>query len=869
MLRLRTFGGLSLEDGRTGSPGRTAQRRRLALLAVLAANRHRPISRDRLVALFWPDRGAEEARHSLAQLVYGVRQELGDQLVLTGADDLRSNAELLSADVVDFEDALDRGDLEAAEALYAGPFLDGFYAGDAAEFERWAEEERARLARRFAVALETLARGATRAGSATDAVKWWRRRAALDPLDASVAMELMRALAAAGDRAGAIRHAGIHESLMRSELDAPADAAVATLAERLRHDVDVVTPVPAPKPADVPVSAAPSASREPNRARRLTPSVIGALTLAVVAVVAFVVRRGDSAAPAPPALVVLGAIDGPDSTLTFAVREALRSGLEADPKIHVLGESRTRETLHLMARTSDARLTGPVAAEVALRRGAAFAVVGSVIPVGGGIQIVAEALNPRTGEAVLTVSEHADAADQAIPAIARIGERLRKKASGARSEHLSPLPSVMTSSLEALQDYALARRALARFDRGAAMRFGEAALEQDSTFPMAHYLVADLDWFSDRQRDCERHLTQALALKDRLTLRERLLVQARYAQIVADNSDSALTYWQRLHAAYLDDGQAFEGMAWTYRAMGRYREAAAAADSALMLDSTTFAPSGTNKMFALIDAGDTSAALAYARKVPANSWWIEAQARYLTAIRARDWRRALAAYPDTTPSSQDPKRPTINPYHHLALLMNGRVNDAAALVPGIRRVWADHQFAPRAILAQARVELARGRPAASATAAREVLAWTEAADLSAPAVARLTERTVELAARAGDQVTIAAARRLVERRDAGRKLPSYHLALLAVDAAAAFARGDMRTAANFAEAARQGMYHGRSLAPLALLEADARAALGERDAARELYRRLLTPDAFAAGDLEIWPIYAQEAEARLAKWVSD
>ena len=37
--------------------------------------------------------------------------------------------------------------------------------------------------------------------------------------------------------------------------------------------------------------------------------------------------------------------------------------------------------------------------------------------------------------------------------------------------------------------------------------------------------------------------------------------------------------------------------------------------------------------------------------------WIESQARYLTAIRAKDWPRALQAYPDTTPSSQDPHRP--------------------------------------------------------------------------------------------------------------------------------------------------------------------------------------------------------------------
>jgi hypothetical protein len=61
------------------------------------------------------------------------------------------------------------------------------------------------------------------------------------------------------------------------------------------------------------------------------------------------------------------------------------------------------------------------------------------------------------------------------------------------------------------------------------------------------------------------------------------------------------------------------------------------------------------------------------------------------------------------------------------------------------------------------------------------------------------------------------------------------------------------------------MFHGRSLAHLALLEADARAALGERKAAEDLYRRLLTPDEFAGNHLEAWPVFEQEAESRLAR----
>lgn len=252
--------------------------------------------------------------------------------------------------------------------------------------------------------------------------------------------------------------------------------------------------------------------------------MIGAGVLAATGLATLMLVTRANTAPPASALVVLGAVDGSDSTFTFAVREALRSSLEIDSAIRVLGEPRTRETLRLMTRPADTRLTPPLAAEVALRRGASVAIVASATRLGEGIQIVAQVLDPKTGDAIFSVSEHPEAPDRVVPAIASIARRLRARVSKGRTsdgEPNEPLPPVMTSSLAALQDYALARRALARFDRDAALSFGEAALEQDSLFPMAHYLVGDLDWFNDRQRESERHLTAALAQQDRLTIHRR------------------------------------------------------------------------------------------------------------------------------------------------------------------------------------------------------------------------------------------------------------------------------------------------------------------------------------------------------------
>ena len=74
MFRLATLGGLSL--GNSAAADVAIPRRRLALLALLAAAGDRGLSRDKLVAYFWPDSAAEDARHSLEQLLYSLRQQV-------------------------------------------------------------------------------------------------------------------------------------------------------------------------------------------------------------------------------------------------------------------------------------------------------------------------------------------------------------------------------------------------------------------------------------------------------------------------------------------------------------------------------------------------------------------------------------------------------------------------------------------------------------------------------------------------------------------------------------------------------------------------------------------------------------------------
>ncbi|MDQ3308882.1 MAG: hypothetical protein M3497_02005, partial [Gemmatimonadota bacterium] len=151
---LKLFGGASLEGPEGPLTGRVVQRRRLAVLIVLALTHRRGVSRDKLIASLWPDSEPDRARHLLSDSLYVLRKNLGDDAVIATGDELRLNAEGVRTDVIEFEQALEQGDMERAVTLYTGPLLDGVYLSDNAEWESWVDGERERLSRLYGRALE-------------------------------------------------------------------------------------------------------------------------------------------------------------------------------------------------------------------------------------------------------------------------------------------------------------------------------------------------------------------------------------------------------------------------------------------------------------------------------------------------------------------------------------------------------------------------------------------------------------------------------------------------------------------------------------------------------------------------------------------
>ena len=130
--------------------------RQLALLAILAASGRKGIGREKALGILWSDSSPDRARHALSQTLYSLRRELDTDAIISTTD-LRLDPGKITSDVSEFRDAIASADWQKASILYAGPFLEGFYLGEAPDFERWSEAERSDLALHGLRAIESVA----------------------------------------------------------------------------------------------------------------------------------------------------------------------------------------------------------------------------------------------------------------------------------------------------------------------------------------------------------------------------------------------------------------------------------------------------------------------------------------------------------------------------------------------------------------------------------------------------------------------------------------------------------------------------------------------------------------------------------------
>lgn len=257
MIRCRTLGPVDVSVDAGGAPAELLWRKNLALLVYLARSPKRSRARDHLIGLFWPDKPDADARHSLNEALRVLRRSASLE---TQGDRIRLAPDSVDLDTDRFEALAAAGDWAGASDLVAGEFLEGFGVPGVTEFEQWLAAERTLWRTRAVDALTRQADVELGRGRAAAAVGLARRALALEP-NADVAIRAsLRALALAGDRAGALAAYAAFAARLEAEMGGAPDAETVALAGRIARERAQPSP-PLPR-----AEAEPPAGAESRRA---------------------------------------------------------------------------------------------------------------------------------------------------------------------------------------------------------------------------------------------------------------------------------------------------------------------------------------------------------------------------------------------------------------------------------------------------------------------------------------------------------------------------------------------------------------------------------------------------------------------------
>jgi DNA-binding SARP family transcriptional activator len=256
-VRIQMLGRFAARHGDVEVPAREFGGRLAArLLRMLALRRGTLLSKDVIIEALWPEQPPADAPGNVEVLVSRIRRALGDRaLVATGPGGYSLVGDRrCSVDVEEFlgaaasaHGAAGRDPVRAltvfhqALALWGGEPL----AEDA--YEDWAQEHRRHLWRVHLEVLEGAAAAALETGDPVVALEWGRQACAQEPLREAAALLTVRALAEAGDRAGALSRFDGFAARLSEELGVEPSAEALQLRQRVL--CDQIRPTPAHRDA--------------------------------------------------------------------------------------------------------------------------------------------------------------------------------------------------------------------------------------------------------------------------------------------------------------------------------------------------------------------------------------------------------------------------------------------------------------------------------------------------------------------------------------------------------------------------------------------------------------------------------------------
>ncbi len=236
---------------------------------------------------------------------------------------------------------------------------------------------------------------------------------------------------------------------------------------------------------------------------------------------------------------------------------AFAVALQQSPHVNLIPQSRVESTLKLMRKGPETKIDEIMGLEICLRQNARGLIAASVAKIGSQYVVSARLVDPGTGTAVRSYSERAANQERVLDALGSIAASVRKdlgESLASIRQRNQPLPAVTTASLQALELYSEGRKLWRKGSYREAIKLYESALTNDDCFAMVHEALgaAFFSYVFNNPARGKEHYEKALQCSDRVTERERLLIQASYQRDLGHFNEAVPLYRAYLQL-YPDD----------------------------------------------------------------------------------------------------------------------------------------------------------------------------------------------------------------------------------------------------------------------------------------------------------------------------
>jgi len=277
-----------------------------------------------------------------------------------------------------------------------------------------------------------------------------------------------------------------------------------------------------------------------------------------------------------------------DPVFDGTLKQALAVDLEQSPFLNILSDHKVGETLRLMGRAPNDRVTRDLAKELCLRTGSKAVLAGTISSLGSQYVVSLDAVACGTGDSLAKEREEAGSKEGVLKALDAAAHQMRTRLgeSLASVQKFDVPVEATTPSLEALKAYSMGIMTSRSQGDAEAIPFLKRALELDPNFAIAYTALGVAYSNLGQASLAAENAKKGYDLRDRVSERERYRISAFYYQYVTGELEKAGEAYELWAKSYPRDMVPHGNLAVMYVALGQYEKSVSQFEEGQRLEPT-------------------------------------------------------------------------------------------------------------------------------------------------------------------------------------------------------------------------------------------------------------------------------------------